>query len=183
MKKLSSLMAVLAIVLSLSNVTAKAPGSPSTTGFWLDVNVVNQIANSGAATLKIYAATDASGNSCYIIVGGDANYNTMGGQAFMQNSKGVCPPSCDFGSVSLSGENNAYIDGGQAAGYVNAYMGEHADAKNCARFTIASLSVLRGASAYIKVNIGSGANATGLKADGTASGKPGVLGTAVVTGL
>ena len=50
-------MAAIAIALSFSISTAKAPGGVVTTAFWLDVNVVNQIAASGATTLKIYAGT------------------------------------------------------------------------------------------------------------------------------
>lgn len=184
MKKLFSIGAVLALlILPFSKSNAYPPGSSSVTAFWLDVNVVNQIAASGAVTLKIYAGMDQSGNFCYYMVGGDAGYNTIGDNVFMQKSSGVCPPQCDFTSVNLGEGTNANVSGAQATEAINAYMSSFAGVKNCARFTMSSLSTLRSSSAYLKVSIGTSATAAGLKSDGTVSGKSNVLGTAAMTGL
>lgn len=184
MKKLFSIGVLLALlVIPFGKSNANPPGSSSITAFWLDVNVVNQIAASGAVTLKIYGGLDQSGNFCYMMVGGDANYNTMGDNVFMQKSSGVCPPQCDFTSINLGEGTNANVTSAEASDVINAYMSSYSGVKNCAKFTVSSLSNIRGASAYIKVSIGSGATAAGLKSDGSPCGKSNVMGSASVTGL
>ncbi len=182
MKRLWSIMLLLCLIMQPFNyANAIPPGTANVTGFWLDAGVVNQIAASGATTLKVYAGIDATGNVCYIMVGGDDSYNTIGDQMFTQNYKGVCPPQCEFSSANLSG-GNSYISEAQADMYVKAYKEQHAGAKNCAMFSVSALgTVLR--NAYIKVSMSTDATATGIKADGTTNTKATASGSAATAEL
>ena len=183
MKKLTSIMALVSIMILSFNKTNAAPpgGSGGATTFWLSVSAVNQIVNSGATTLKIYAATDPAGNLCYIMVGGDENYNTLPGTVFMQNNKGICPPICDFSGVDLSAPNNASIEATQGQAYIDAYQGQFGG-NNCTKFTISSLGNIRTNSTYIKVTL-STATANGLKSDGTAISRATATGTSTSSDL
>ncbi|MBS1771829.1 MAG: hypothetical protein JST82_03140 [Bacteroidetes bacterium] len=180
MKKLSSIMALLAIFfMPLTRNYASTPGTITITGFWLDVATVNSMANVGATNLKIFAATDDAGNNVYVMIGTDAAGNAVGSQAFMSSTRGVCPPSCEFSSMAVNGNN---VEMSMAQGYVDKYMNANESAKNCAKFTMSSLSTIRTNNTYIKVTIGSTATAVGYKNDG-ASTKGTASGTASTEGM
>lgn len=154
------------------------------TGFWLDAKAVEKLAEEGASTLKIYAGMDGNGNLCYLMTGGDARFTTIGGEVYMQNSKGVCPPQCDITSAEVGGRNASAVSSSQASDYINNYMRAYEGTANCARFTMSSLEKLRTTAAYIQVTLGTkSTTASGYDEDGAAMERSNVSGSSATTGL
>jgi hypothetical protein len=180
MKKLSLFLSLLVMtILSFKQVSATPPGGSTITGFWLSAANVNSFAAAGAASLRVYAATDASGNEGYIMAGVDNAGNIIPGQTYMVGNKGVCPPSCEFSVMDTDGST---VEMGTASANVERYMLGNAGANNCASFTMAGLGKVRNGSTYIKVSIGSSASAAGYS-DSGASTKTSASGTASSSGM
>lgn len=165
---LNLIMALFALPLLFAG-NAKA-GAGNVTGFLVDASVVNGLFSAGATNIKIYAGADASGNLFYVLTGADASFSTMDGQVYLQNSKGDCPPTCDFIPTNLDG-GGSMIEGSVGEGYVNNYMNKFSGAKNCVKLSRATLDKVMANYPYFKVTFGSGVTVTGLNEDGTAGNK------------
>lgn len=180
MKKLLSLVTV---SLSLFVATAGLAADNIITGFWIKASTISQIvATNSAAAIKIYAGLTEGGEVCYLLVGADGSYRTLGTNVHQQNKKGVCPPLCDIAVTDLGEGNYMTVTKAEAGEYIDNYMTAHPGAKNCARFKMTDLAAMLASSTYVKVELGSKVTATGMKADGTKT-VTNIAGTASTGGL
>lgn len=136
------------------------------TGFLVDVSVINYMLNNGAQSIKIYAGQDGNGNYYYVLTGADGSFNTMPGQVYRQNSKGDCPPTCEFLPSGLAG-GGIYESPSSGEEYINNYMTARPGVANCVKIGRAILDKVKATYPYIKVTFGSGVTVTGMKADGS----------------
>lgn len=136
------------------------------TGFLVDVSVINYMLNNGAQSIKVYAGQDASGNYYYILTGADGSFNTSPGQVYRQNSKGDCPPTCEFLPSGLAG-GGVYESPSSGEEYINAYMTARPGVANCVKIARATLDKVRNTYPFIKITFGTGVTITGMKPDGS----------------
>lgn len=164
MKKLNIKTGVLTlffVLFSICNALAE-----EVTGFLVDMKIVQQILNSGATDIKIFAAADEKGVPNYILVGVDDQGGLKSDKVYRQNEKGDCPPACDYTPANLA-NGGSFIGLQEAKDLVDNYLRNEAEASNMVLVCAYSINkVIQKGYNYMQVSIVNGVKITGIKDGG-----------------